>query len=312
MNFQTVTGPVAVAQVALADAHAHAWIAPPAGVLPENRYELSDFEAIRAELNDFRSAGASLLVDCQPGGCGRDAGRLRELAQVTGVHITATTGFHLRKYYPPESWLWSASAEEAAAYFIEELTIGIAEAGRAAAATTIKVAYSGAIEGQTRALMEAAAEACRRTGALLLFHTERGANIEALVPFFGDRGIPAHRLYLCHVDKRPDLSLHRELAQAGVLLGYDTFARPQYNPERGVWPLLLKMVAEGLTGQVALGLDLAAASQWRHYGGGVGLEFLPRNVVARLHAEGLPAAVIHQLTAVNIASRLVAAAEVKE
>ncbi len=305
MKFQTVTGPVPVEQVRLADAHAHAWIAPPDGIQPEFRLELNNFDAIKAELSEFQAAGGTTLVDCQPGGCGRDANRLLELAQATGLQITATTGFHQRKYYPPDSWLWSAPAEQAAAYFVEELTTGMLETSGTIPATTIKVGYDGVIEGQPRVLMEAAAEASRQTGALILFHTERGTNVEALIPFFADRGVAADRLYLCHVDKRPDVSLHRELAQAGVLLGYDTFVRPKYDPERGAWPLLQTLVADGLSAHIAISLDLAMASLWQHYGGQIGLLFLPQQIVARLHAEGFPETIIYQLTAQNIALRLV-------
>ena len=306
MRFQTVTGPVPVEQVMVADAHAHAWIVPPEGVPAESRLELNDYNAIRAELSDFRAAGGTTLVDCQPGGCGRDATRLLDLARATGLHITATTGFHQRKYYPPDSWLWSAPVENAAAYFVEELTTGMVETGDTVPATTIKVGYDGVIEGQPRVLMEAAAAASRQTGALILFHTERGLNVEALVPFFTDQGVAANRLYLCHVDKRPDVGLHRELEQAGVLLGYDTFDRPKYDPERGVWPLLRTLVADGLGAHIAVGLDMAITSMWKHYGGRVGMLFLPHKIVARLRTEGFPEPIIRQLTAHNIASRLVA------
>jgi phosphotriesterase-related protein len=308
MNLLTVAGPIPVEEVRLADGHAHAWISPPAGVAPESRLALDDYEAIRAELADFRAAGASTLIDCQPGGCGRDAGKLRRLAEVTGLHITATTGFHRPIYYPASSWLWSASAAEAAAYFVEELTVGTRETrdtSRAVRVTTIKVGYEGVIDGQTRVLMEAAAHAAAQTGAALLFHTERGKNVEALLPFFADRGLAPARLYLCHMDKRPDLGLHRELAQAGVLLGYDTFARPGYKPEQGAWPLIRALVSDGLDRAVAIGLDLAYRALWRSYGGQPGLVFLPEYVVPRLRAEGMTEATIRRLTALNIAERLV-------
>ncbi len=304
MTIQTVTGPLPESDVILADGHAHAWIAPPDGIAPEARLELNRFEAIQAELVQFRAAGGTLLVDCQPGGAGRDANRLAQLARASGVWITATTGFHLPQYYPPEEGLWSATAESAAAYFVGELVTGTRESGGTIRATTIKVGYSGVIEGQPRVLMEAAAEAARQTGALVLFHTERGINVEALLPFFADRGVPADRLYLCHVDKRPDLGLHRELAQAGVLLGYDTFTRPRYDPDRTAWPLLLAMVAAGLGSQVAVGQDLALPDMWRSWGGAPGLCFLPDVIVPRLRAEGVPDGVLRQLTGANIARRL--------
>jgi hypothetical protein len=84
MKFQAVTGLISADQVKLADAHAHVWIAPPVGVTAENRLELNNYDAIKAELSDSRAAGGTTLVDCQPGGCGRDANRLLALAQATG------------------------------------------------------------------------------------------------------------------------------------------------------------------------------------------------------------------------------------
>jgi phosphotriesterase-related protein len=301
MKLQTVTGLAPVEAVRLADAHTHAWIEPPLGA--ETRLELHDFDAIQAELADFKQAGGTLLVDCQPGGCGRDARQLRQLSDKTGLLITAVTGFHQRKYYPPDAYIWTASAEQAATFFIEELTVGMAETDILAA--LLKIGYEGVIEGQTRVLMEAVAEASRQTGAGILFHTEAGKNVEALLPFFEERGVAPARLYLCHVDKRPDFGLHRELAEAGLLLGYDTFLRPKYQPETGVWPLLRSMVGAGLRGHVAIGLDLARASMWRFGGGELGLLALPNQIIPRLRAEGFDDQTIVSLTAQNIARFLV-------
>lgn len=229
---------------------------------------------------------------------------LAKLAEAAELQITATTGFHLERYYPSGYWLWSASEEPAVSYFVNELTAGLQEKDDVLA-TTIKVGYEGEIKGQSRILMEAAAEAARQTGAALLFHTEEGRNVEALPLFFEDRGVPAGRLYLCHMDKRPDLGLHRELAQAGALLGYDTFVRPTYKPRQNVWPLLLEMVQSDMEDHIAIGLDMARSSMWRHYGGEPGLVALPDRLLSQLHGEGLSEEVVTKLTGENIARFLV-------
>lgn len=304
MDLITVSGTIPASEVTLADAHSHLWIDPPPGVPPAVRIELNRADAIEAELRDFRAAGGSLLVDCQPGGCGRSAAMLLRLARATGLHVTATTGFHLQQYYPPGHWLWSTPERAAADYFTRELTEGMDEA-EGVQATTIKVGYSGEIEGQSRALMEGAAAAARRTGAAILFHTEQGRNVEALLPFFAARGVPPAQLYLCHVDKRPDLGLHRELAQAGALLGYDTFVRPKYQPDRNVWPLLLGMVDSGLGAQVAICLDPALPSMWRRMGGEPGLLALQESIRPRLEREGVDALTAAALLGGNVARFLV-------
>jgi len=303
MKVQTVTGLVAVEEIQLADGHGHVWIDPPDGLPPSLRLELKDDKAITAELKSFKNAGGSAIVDCQPGGCGRNANMLVRLAEETGVHLTATTGFHLEKYYPDDYWLWSAAETAAADYFVAELTGGLAEAA-SVLPTTLKVGYEGGLEGQSRVLMEAAAEAARQTGALLLFHTEQGKNVESLPLFFDRRGVTLERLYLCHMDKRPDYGLHRELAQAGVLLGYDTFYRPKYRPEQGVWPLLRHMVEAELADHIAIGLDFAQASMWRHFGGHPGLMALPDQIVPRLQAEGIDDSAIAKLAGQNVARYL--------
>ena len=301
----TVTGPISIDEVTVADAHAHVWIDPPDGVAPEVRIELRDRPFIAAEVRAFGEAGGRLIVDCQPEGCGRNAACLAELSAETGVFITATTGFHQRKFYPEGHWLWRSDAETAARFFRGELTRGMRETGGAIPATTLKVGYEGTIDGQTRVLMEAAADAAHATGAVILFHTEQGRNVEALLPFFSDHHVPPSQLYLCHVDKRPDFGLHAELAQAGVLLGYDTLVRPKYNPDATTWPLLRQMAAAGHARQVAIGQDLAFPTMWQAYGGEPGLLTLLQTIRPRLAREGFLADDIANLTGANVTRHLV-------
>lgn len=303
-QLQTVTGLVAVDEITMVDGHAHAWIHPPEGVLPKYRLVLNNPQRIEAELRDFRSAGGAMLVDCQPGGCGRDARMLVKFSEATGLHLTATTGFHLQHYYPRDYWLWSANEQAAADYFINELTTGVQEKDDVLA-TTIKVGYPGEIKEQTRVLMEAAAEAARQTGAALLFHTEQGRGVEDLPLFFEDRGVAINRLYLCHIDKRPDLGLHQELAQAGALLGYDTFVRAKYKPAQNVWPLLGEMIRSGREDNIAIGLDLAQTALWHHFEGSPGLVTLPDKILPQLHQAGYSESVVSKLIAKNVARFLV-------
>ena len=150
------------------------------------------------------------------------------------------------------------------------------------------------------ALWEAAAAASRDTGAALLAHTEAGAAAEQIVTRLLGYGAAADRLVICHIDKRPDFGLHRELAQAGILLEYDTFFRPKYDPERNVWPLLQRMAAAGLAGQIAIGTDLAGMAFWHE----IGPAGLPGAIVSRLRALGFDPATVRRLTGGNIADRL--------
>jgi phosphotriesterase-related protein len=302
----TVLGEVAYPELGITDAHNHVWIerVPGADLAAP---VLDQFEPICAELREYHAAGGGALLDCQPGGCGRDANRLIELARASGVHLIAATGFHRKKYYPPEHWLFVASEQQAADYFIGELTSVMEETRRApqpARAGFIKLALEAAWNDTPQAALEASAHAARQTGATIAIHTEKGALAEKAVYFYEERGVSAGRLVLCHMDKRPDFGLHAELARCGALLEYDTFYRPKYDPEARLWPLIVKMAAAGLAHAVALATDMAEAELFQHLGGGPGLASLPGSIRLRLADRGIAPVDIQQMIGGNITRRL--------
>ena len=285
------------------DGHAHAWIDPPADVAPSAALPLRDEPHQRAALARFAEAAGTqraALIDCQPPACGRDARMLARLSRATGVAISACTGFHLAQYYPGGVRPWSDAAS-AAEHFSRELGVGLHELPTRRAGL-IKAAHTGR-SGEDPSMWDAVVEARGRTDALLLVHTERGASVEALLDDLLDRNVPARKVYLCHVDKRPDLDLHLELARAGVLLGFDTLVRPRYRPEETTWPLLARLVEEGHGTAIALGLDLAEAAMWHGHGPTSGPAALVHHVERELVDRGYEVALIDALLGQNLLRR---------
>jgi predicted metal-dependent phosphotriesterase family hydrolase len=254
----TVTGSMLSCELGVTDAHSHLWISPGRGIVPDAPH-VTDTTAVMRQLAAFQHQGGHTIVDCQPVFCGRNAARLVEFSTTCGVAVVASTGFHLRRYYTgEESVPWKCSPERACDFFVQELTAGTVEtvsSSHPARAGVIKVACEETIAKSPIVLLEAAVEASLRTGAALEVHTQRGADACRIFAFFEQRGV-GNRTVLCHMDKRPDNGLHRELAQAGALLEYDTFLRPQYQPETHVWPLVAFMADESLTGSVCVGTDM--------------------------------------------------------
>ncbi len=298
----TVSGPLEPSALGITDAHQHTWIAPVPGVAA-GAPRLDDRAIIAAGLARFRAAGGGSLLDCQPGGCGRDGRVMRELSRASGVPIIAATGFHLQRYYPADYWLWQAGAPEIQAYLVDEIRNGLAETRAAESpvrAGFIKIACTAELGDMPAALLQAAAGAVCETGVALLIHTEQGNSAEQIVTRLAGHGAPVDRLVLCHIDKRPDFGLHRELAQGGVLLEYDTWFRPKYQPERNVWPLLEQMVGSGLAGQVAIGTDMVDPETWRDLGPAA----LVTGIMPRLEQLGFDPVTIRRLTGQNIAERV--------
>ncbi len=303
----TAAGLFAPEDLGITDAHNHVWIGPVEGADPGSP-RLDQYPESLNELGFFRQAGGDALLDCQPGGCGRDGRVLARLARASAVRLIGCTGFHLRRYYPPQEPLFGLDPQAACDLFAGELLRGMRETragspGDMVYAGFIKTACQAELARSPLALLEGAAMAARQTGAAVLVHTEQGADAVAILRFFVERGLSAHKLVLCHIDKRPDYGLHRELAVEGVLLEYDTFFREKYEPERNLWPLINFMLQGGLSASLALATDLADRSAWQVHGG-PGLAALPGIVQLRLRGMGLDARVIRALLGGNINRRL--------
>lgn len=305
-QIMTVLGPQAPGELGITDAHNHLWITE-----QENQADqapvLDQETEIRQELIAYRKAGGGSQLDCQPGGAGRDGNKLRQLSASSGVKIVACTGFHLREYYPLDAGLWSMDGDQAVDYFLGEIHEGLEET-RGGSPTVhpgfIKIAVRETIQKSPVHLMEAASAASKQSGYLIQMHTQRGANAEAFVRFFLDHNLPLDRLVISHLDKRPDLGLHRELAQAGCLLEYDTFFRPKYDPENNLWPLILSMVREGYSSSIACATDLADSALWETMGRGPGLVGFINVIKKRLEDHIADSPVVAKLMGENIAGRL--------
>ena len=303
---ETVQGPLPHTSLGIADAHNHAWIDSVPGAAADSPV-LDDFDLILRELKHYHEAGGRTILDCQPGGAGRNANKLLKLSQESGVNLIACTGFHRRRYYTPEHWLWSAPASKIGDYLLSELEEGLAEtmeSSRPVRAGFMKIALEDSWAQCPRAALEGAARAGQQAGAMIEIHTEKGQLAEKICTYFMAAGLSPRQLVVCHLDKRPDLALHRALADLGVLLEYDTFFRPKYDPATNVWPLLEAMVQAGFANRIALATDMADAEIYHTNGGGPGLAGLPNEIRSQLRQRGFAEDEQTQLLGGNIARRL--------
>ena len=302
----TVQGPVPYDQLGITDPHNHVWISPVPGVGGDCPV-LDKYDLIMKELVEYRTLGGDSLLDCQPGGCGRDGNKLLELSKAAGVNLIACTGFHRKKYYPADHWLFLATPQQVCDNLCLEMEQGLAETMQSPSpvkAGFIKIALEDAWSDCPQAALEGAAMAAVKTEALVEIHTEKGALAEKACIYFNDRGVAPHQLVMCHMDKRPDFSLHKALARLGVLLEYDTFYRSKYLPASRLWPLIEQMVSAGLSDCIALATDMAEASLYHNIGDGPGLGSLPGDIQEKLKNKGVPEIERMNMLGRNIARRL--------
>ncbi|MFN2321727.1 MAG: hypothetical protein ABR510_02035 [Trueperaceae bacterium] len=242
------------------DGYGHAWIAPTSQA-PTTLAPLNDEERLAEGLRGFARAAAprrAALLDAQPQGCGRDAAALARLSKMSGVAIAAVTGFHTAAHYPTGRRPW-ITADAALATFQRELDGGMREQPLSRPAAV--AAALGAEAPDDDPCWEAAVEACRRSGALLLVRLEADADLAGLIRYLDARGVAGDRTYVCRMETQPDDGLHRELASTGALLGYGASAFVG-DGACGTVAALEQRLDDGLEGGVAIGLELARPGAW--------------------------------------------------
>jgi predicted metal-dependent phosphotriesterase family hydrolase len=269
--------------------------------------ELDDLGRSAAEATEMRHAGTDALVELTPIGLGRDPTGVADIAARSGLHIVLATGIHRQEHYPPEHWVYRASAGQLVELFVQDITQGCdgadysgpQEQPTSIRAGIIKVGTDyWRISSLERRVLEAAGQAHRQTGAPVTCHLELGTAAWEVLKILGAAGVPADRIALAHVDCNPDPGLHAELAAAGAYLGYDGVARAKYWPDSVLLECLLQVAVRGGAERILLGGDVARRSSFRSYGGMPGLAYLPERFIPWLRDAG-GEELVHQILVAN-------------
>lgn len=272
---RTVLGDVRSEELGVCDAHDHLFLSSPQ--LPGQ--ELNDASAARAELDAFRAAGGSAVVQWTPYGMGRRAADLPPLSRAAGVHLVCATGMHQAAHYAPE--LLDEVRGRLADVFVSELTVGIGTSGVRAGLVKVAGGFH-ALDAHARWTMTAAAEAHHATDAPIAVHLEAGTGaLDVLDLLCAELGVPPHRVILGHLNRSPDLLVHREAAASGCWLAFDGPSRAHHATDWRMPDAVLALAEAGYGHRLLLGGDTVVAGA-RSVDGGPGMPYLLRRVRPRL------------------------------
>jgi 5-phospho-D-xylono-1,4-lactonase len=265
---RTVRGDVRPAELGPCDAHEHLFLETP--LQPDEGF--GDVRRSTQEAAALAAAGAAALVDWTPLGLGRSLPGLRAVSEATGLHVVAATGLHRDAHYVAEDPWRSASAAEMADRFTAEVREGGCGLVKAGGSYHRVTPFEAAV-------LDAAAETRRRTGAPVGIHAEHGTNGFDLLARAGGEAI------LAHLDRNPDPGEHAELAAAGAWLQYDGPGRAKYHPDSTILALIAAVADRGWAHRVLLGGDCGRALMLRAYGGGPGMDYLFARFKPRVERE---------------------------
>lgn len=302
---RTVLGDVSPDLLGHTQCHEHLFIAKGPSYERNPALWMDDPQKTADELKYYREAGGGAVLDAQPAFCGRMATALAAVSRDSGIYVLAVSGFHKSLFYEPDSFPMTAGGDALARFFASEVRTGmIGEGGGRTShrAGILKAAMDeGGIDSapRYRRSFEAVAEAAAETGAPLLVHTEKSADVLEAVTFFRDRGLEANRLILCHLDRTHRIpSLHKELLTVGCYLCYDSVNRLKYLSHEQEISLITEMLACGHGDRLLLSLD-TTSERLRAYGGHMGLDYILTTFLDMLRAEGVEEEAILKMTRSN-------------
>ncbi len=247
-------------------------------------------------MHSAKKAGWDALVDMNPIDCGRQVEMLKVIAEASGMHIIACTGFQRGIYYDAEHWVNKYDIDEIARLIADEIEIGIEINNYNGPIIKRSTAKAGVIKFATHyncirpmelRAIEAGCKAARMTGAPISTHTERGTMGLEVIELVKKFGVDPRRVTLGHVDRNPDLTYHKKMAAQGVTLGYDGPGRTKYWPDYVLLGLIRGMCEAGYADNIMLGGDNGRASMWPQYGGGYGHDYIPDIFVPRMQEAGI-------------------------
>lgn len=296
----TVAGTVPAAALGLVDIHEH--LAAPAhgrALATEDDLDLVDPARITEDLRAFAAEGGGTVVEMTTVDYGRDLEALQGLARSCGVHIVAATGFNTNRYARP--FVEGRSPQRLAHDQLHDVAAGC---GVVKFGTSLhEIAPCEEVAAHAAALTHL------QTGVPISTHTEAGTMALEQLELLERAGVSPSAVIVGHLDRNPDLALHRAVAGRGAFVAYDQLPKPKYATAQPAIENIVALAREGLHGQVVLGGDLSRRSYFAGWGGEPGLAFLPgvfrRRLGAALAVSGLDAdAILEDLLVHNPARAL--------
>ncbi|HEV8636071.1 MAG TPA: phosphotriesterase-related protein [Chloroflexota bacterium] len=245
----------------------------------DNSHRIDPEEAMR-ELSFFKGAGGQTVIDQTPIGLGRDPAALRAIARGTGLNVVMGCGYYVDERHPPE--LKERSVEDIADELVRDVTVGVGTTG-VRAGIIGEIGTGDPVTPTEEKVLRAAARAQATTGvALSIHHVMWGRTAPRLIEICQEEGADPRRIIICHLDldARCPLGYHREIADMGAYLAFDTFGHYDFytygkraGPNRVYstdWDRAEKiaaLVGDGYLAHVVVAQDVCFKTQLKKYGG---------------------------------------------
>jgi phosphotriesterase-related protein len=253
---QTVLGPRDIADLGRTLIHEHVLVGYPGWFMDTRMPPFIRNEALARVVDAFQQLhayGVKTVVDPCPMDLGRDVGFVAEVAQRTGLNFITATGVYMEAQGIPFT-LRPLETDTIADIFQQEIEDGIGLSGIRPG--IIKIATGdGVVSDYERKMLTAASRAAKRTGLVLLSHTENCSCGHEQIDIVTGEGVASSRLLVGHSCGRDDHDYQASLARRGAYVGFDRFGIEIFNSDANRTKNVKQMIDAGLRDHVLLSHD---------------------------------------------------------
>jgi phosphotriesterase-related protein len=255
-TIQTVLGPRDISTLGRTLIHEHVLVGYPGWFMDTRMPPFIRDEALARVVDAFQQLhayGVKTVVDPCPMDLGRDVGFVAEVAQRTGLNLITATGVYMEAQGIPFT-LRPLETDAIADIFQKEIEDGIGLSGIRPG--LIKIATGdGVVSDYERKMLTAASRAAKRTGLVLLSHTENCSCGHDQIDIVTGEGVAASRLLVGHSCGRDDHDYQASLARRGAYVGFDRFGIEIFNSDASRTKNVKQMIDAGLRDHVLLSHD---------------------------------------------------------
>ena len=255
-TIQTVLGPRDISTLGRTLIHEHVLVGYPGWFMDTRMPPFIRDEALARVVDAFQQLhayGVKTVVDPCPMDLGRDVGFVAEVAQRTGLNLITATGVYMEAQGIPFT-LRPLETDAIADIFQKEIEDGIGLSGIRPG--LIKIATGdGVVSDYERKMLTAASRAAKRTGLVLLSHTENCSCGYDQIDIVTGEGVAASRLLVGHSCGRDDHDYQASLARRGAYVGFDRFGIEIFNSDASRTKNVKQMIDAGLRDHVLLSHD---------------------------------------------------------
>ena len=346
MAVMTVRGPVPKEALGVTLTHEHLFIdlrwacLPPAGAVQSAMLEepvsmrrlgalrrdpmvmkdnllFSDPELMAAEALEFKKAGGSTIVDQSSVGTGRSPEAIRNLANLTGLHVVMGCGFYLYGSLPEA--IVNASEAKLAETVLKEIRLGVGETG-VRPGIIGEIGVRPDIEDWERKSLRVAAQAHRESGLPISVHvqavptipgfTDEPNGLQAL-DLLEEHGVPPDKVIISHTDAKIHLGYMKAIMDRGAYAEFDHIGKEFYLDSADFimdsdWErvqALAELVAGGYEKRLLISHDFCFKMDLVAYGGW-GYAHILNNIVPMMVRRGISRQAIQTIMADNPARLL--------